>query len=118
MKVEKIYSIESQNLSEIHLVRDSKFWQAWERSSFLFSKLFRPFKINARFFKNISAEMVYLGFPDTLLAKIQEECDGKYSYKVIDEKLRWEIGLRCICRINPFFMNFYFLVMCIFFIFN
>lgn len=85
MKVEKIYSIESQNLSEIHLVRDSKFWQAWERSSFLFSKLFRPFKINARFFKNISAEMVYLGFPDTLLAKIQEECDGKYSYKVIDE---------------------------------
>lgn len=70
MKVEKIYSIESQNRCEIHLVRDSKFWQAWERSAFLFSKLFRPFKINARFFKNISAEMVYLGFPDTLLAKI------------------------------------------------
>ena len=28
--------------------------------------------------------MVYLGFPDTLLAKIQEECDGKYCYQTLD----------------------------------
>lgn len=99
MKVEKIYSIESQNRGEIHLVRDSKFWQAWERSAFLFSKLFRPFKINARFFKNITAEMVYLGFPDTLLAKIQEECDGRYCYQALDSD---HVVISCLPAVENF----------------
>ena len=88
MKIEDIFALERENVGAIQLVRDSKFWQAWEYSAFAFSKLFRPYKVNSRFFKNISAEMVYLGFPDTVLDKLKTECAEKgYVFSQVNENL-------------------------------
>jgi len=84
MKVESILAIEKDNVQSIHLVRDSKFWQAWEKSAFYFHRLFRPFKINCRYFKNVSCDMVYLGFPDTLLDTIKSEAQEN-GYEVTQE---------------------------------
>lgn len=92
MKAEEIFNLERSNDGCINLVRDSKFWQAWEHSAFLFSKLFRPFKINARFFKNISADMVYLGFPDTLIPKLQQECNEKGFHWITVSENHYQIA--------------------------
>lgn len=86
MKAEEILNLERGNSQCINLIRDSKFWQAWELSAFYFHRLFRPFKINARYFKNISADMVYLGFPDTLIEKLRIECSEKgFQWNVVSE---------------------------------
>lgn len=92
MKAEEIFNLERSNDGCINLVRDSKFWQAWEHSAFLFSKLFRPFIINARFFKNISADMVYLGFPDTLIPKLQQECNEKGFHWITVSENHYQIA--------------------------
>lgn len=86
MKIEEILTIECENTQSIHLVRDSKFWQAWETSAFYFHRLFRPFKINCRFFKVVACDMVYLGFPDMLLTTIEKESlENGYGFARADE---------------------------------
>lgn len=80
------------------MVRDSKFWQAWERSAFLFSKLFRPFKINARFFLEYLRRNGLLGLPGHF-AKIQEECDGKYCYQTLDSD---HVVISCLPAVENF----------------
>lgn len=77
MKIEEIYTIESTNNSAIHLVRDRLFWQAWEKSAFIFVKLFRTYKVHSKFVQKICSEMVWLGFPKNNLEQFQSEATKK-----------------------------------------
>ena len=46
MKTEDIILIENNAGGEIHLVKDRLFWQAWERSAFLFVHNFKNYELS------------------------------------------------------------------------
>ena len=75
MVIEEILSLESETPGVLHLVRDRLFWQAWERSAFLFVRLFRPYRVHSRFVQKVSSDLVWLGFPDSALSGILAEAE-------------------------------------------
>ena len=86
MKIDEIYTIESTNGCNIHLVRDRLFWQAWEKSAFYFVKLFRSYKVHSRFVQKTCSEMIWLGFPKGNLDNLQSEALEKgLHWQVLDE---------------------------------
>ena len=70
MKTEEILGIEESGENRINLVRDRLFWQAWNRSAFLFVTHFRKYQVHKRFVQKVSQEVAWLGFPKTALADI------------------------------------------------
>ena len=70
MKTEDIILIENNAGGEIHLVKDRLFWQAWERSAFLFVHNFKNYKVHHRFVQKVMQDFVWLGFPEKVLGAI------------------------------------------------
>ena len=87
MLIDEIYTMESGNESSIHLIRDRKFFQAYEKSAFRFVKFLREYKVHHKFFKKIGADVVYLGFPDSVLENDRLVNDQKGSLDVPLKKL-------------------------------
>ena len=80
----------------MHLVRDRTFFQAYEYSAYFMEKHFRKYKIHSRFFKNINAEMVYMGFPKNNLEPLKRDVESSgYVWKQIDENRIDVIGFPC-----------------------
>ena len=73
MMTEDILLLETDDPGCIHLVRDRLFWQAWERSAFLFVRLLRPYRVHHRFVKKVGMDLVWLGFPESVLPALQAE---------------------------------------------
>lgn len=92
MLIDEIYAMECRNESSIHLVRDRKFFQAYEKSAFRFVKFLREYKVHHKFVKKIGADVVYLGFPDSVLENLKKETlDAGYEWKTVSEDLHIEI---------------------------
>lgn len=72
MIAEQIIKIESNQGHEIHLVKDRIFWQAWERSAFLFVNNIKKYKVRKKFVQKVSQDLVWLGFPELVLKDILE----------------------------------------------
>ena len=86
MNTEDIIKFENNAGNELHLFRDRLFWQAWERSAFLFSKNFRKYQVHHRFVQKVAQDLVWLGFPKTVLKDIQMTAKQKsFSYEVLDD---------------------------------
>jgi len=77
MKTEDILGIEESSENRINLVRDRIFWQAWNRSAFLFVSHIRKYQVHRRFVQKVSQEVAWLGFPKTALADIEKIAKGK-----------------------------------------
>ena len=77
MKTEEILGIEESAENRINLVRDRLFWQAWNRSAFLFVVHIRKYQVHKRFVQKVSQEVAWLGFPKTALADIERIATGK-----------------------------------------
>ncbi|MDR0515797.1 MAG: hypothetical protein LBH25_01985 [Fibromonadaceae bacterium] len=77
MKTEDILSIEESGDSRINLVRDRLFWQAWNRSAFLFTAHIKSYHVHKRFVQKVSQEVAWLGFPSSALPAIQAVAAGK-----------------------------------------
>ena len=77
MKTEDILGIEESSENRINLVRDRLFWQAWNRSAFLFVTHLRKYQVHKRFVQKVSQEVAWLGFPKTALAGIEKIVAGK-----------------------------------------
>jgi len=77
MKTEDILSIEESADNRVNLVRDRLFWQAWNRSAFLFTAHIRKYQVHKRFVQKVSQEVAWLGFPKTALADIEKIVTGK-----------------------------------------
>lgn len=93
MLIDEILSMESANESGIHLVRDRKFFQAYERSAHRFVKLLRAYRVHGKFVKKVSAELVYLGFPDTVLENLRAEVEESgYAWNVVEPDRHFEIS--------------------------
>ncbi len=70
MKIEEIMAIEAENEDAIHLIKQSLFWQAWEKSAYHFVLALRPYKISCKEVQKIAAACVYLGFPERVLEAV------------------------------------------------
>ena len=84
MKVVDIYELEDRNKENIFLIRNALFFQAWERSAMLFKSLFFDYKINFKHYLNIGKDLVYLGFPVSVLPIIKKICAHK-SYTLQEQ---------------------------------
>ena len=67
MKLSEILLLESNNNKVIHLLKDGLFWRAYNVSAFLFVSHIKKYQLTKKFYKNVNAEVVHLGFPDTVL---------------------------------------------------
>lgn len=65
MKILDILKIESDNDSDIHVVRDRTFWACYERSAHRFQHFFKKYKINRKFIQKANQDIVWLGFPES-----------------------------------------------------
>jgi hypothetical protein len=72
MKTEDILTIEESAENRINLVRDRLFWQAWNRSAFLFVTHIRKYHVHKRFVQKVAQEVAWLGFPKSALAGIAQ----------------------------------------------
>lgn len=72
MKTEDILTIEESAENRINLVRDRLFWQAWNRSAFLFVTHVKKYQVHKRFVQKVAQEVAWLGFPKTALAAIEK----------------------------------------------
>jgi hypothetical protein len=87
MKTENILTIEESGENRINLVRDRLFWQAWNRSAFLFAAHIKSYQVHKRFVQKVSQEVAWLGFPSSALPAIQKTATDKglnFEQKSID----------------------------------
>ena len=78
MKTENILLLEDNAEGIINLVRDSLFWQAWNRSAFLFTMhLKKDYQVQKRFIKKVSQEVAWIGFPSSTLDTIRQIAEKK-----------------------------------------
>jgi hypothetical protein len=75
MQITQVLTIENKNTNSIHLVQDALFFRAYEKSAWLFGKYFKDYKVNCRYYKNIQQELLWLGFPSSILAKYRQEAE-------------------------------------------
>jgi len=72
MKTEDILSIEDSGENRINLVRDRLFWQAWNKSAFLFVTHIKKYQVHKRFVQKVAQEVAWLGFPKIALVEIEK----------------------------------------------
>jgi hypothetical protein len=72
MKTEDILSVEESAENRINLVRDRLFWQAWNRSAFLFVTHIKKYQVHKRFVQKVNQEAAWLGFPKNVLPEIEK----------------------------------------------
>jgi len=77
MKTENILSIEESGENRINLVRDRLFWQAWNRSAFLFATHIKSYQVHKRFVQKVAQDVAWLGFPSSALPAIQKIATDK-----------------------------------------
>jgi hypothetical protein len=77
MKTEEILSIEESAENRINLVRDRLFWQAWNRSAFLFVTHIKKYQVHKRFVQKVAQEVAWLGFPKNALPNIEKVAKEK-----------------------------------------
>ena len=65
--------MELANTNSIYLIREGNFYRAYEHSALFFTENIEPYHLLKRLYKVINAEMVYLGFPQTVLPKLLKE---------------------------------------------
>ena len=61
MKLKEI--IEQEQNGCLQLYKEGSFWRAYEQSAYYFVQYIKPYKALKRYFKVVSREVVYLGFP-------------------------------------------------------
>jgi hypothetical protein len=77
MKTEDILSVEESGENRINLVRDRLFWQAWNRSAFLFVTHIKKYHVHKRFVQKVSQDVAWLGFPSSALPAIEKLATDK-----------------------------------------
>ena len=77
MTISEILKIEDANTGSINLFKEGIFWRVYQKSAYLFTKYIKELKVLKKFYKNVNREVVYAGFPDIILPKIQELAQSK-----------------------------------------
>lgn len=72
MTIKEILEIENGNKACINLYKEGIFLRVYQKSAYFFTKQIKDLKVMKKFYKNVNCEVVYAGFPDTILSQIQE----------------------------------------------
>ena len=100
MNTENIVAIETDNKNDVHLIRDRIFWQVYERSAYIFVNKFKSYQIHHKFIQKVARDLVYLGFPNTVLNDIKTMSENNnYIFENIDDS---HIVIKGIPYINGF----------------
>ena len=68
IQIKEIRAIEATNSGrQIHLIQDGLFYRVWEQSAWLFYSFLKEYKVMFRFYKNLQEELVFMGFPISVL---------------------------------------------------
>ena len=70
MTKQEIIAQESTNTDKIILHLEGTFWIAYERSAHRFVESIRPYSVKKKFIKTAAQEIVYLGFPQSILPNL------------------------------------------------
>ena len=87
MKIKEIILLEEGNKSQVFLLKEGMFWRVYNQSAFLFTKYVKALKLTKKFYKVVDREMLYGGFPDTVLTKVLHSTDGVFTVLEQQEKL-------------------------------
>ena len=90
----------------VRCVRDGNFLRAYEHSALLFLDNVTQYHVIKRFYKVINAEMVFLGFPQSILSKLLQQhglvIGGEtsdflvlYGFSVKRDFSLWKSSVRC-----------------------
>ena len=80
MKIETILSNEAANERDIVLYKEGIFFRAYERSAMRFVQHVAPFKVLKKHYKNVNADVCYLGFPmQNIAVLLQKNNLTRYS---------------------------------------
>jgi len=71
MTVKEILEIEIVNKGSINLFKEGIFWRVYQKSAYNFVTCIKELKILKKFYKVVNGELVYAGFPDTILSQIE-----------------------------------------------
>lgn len=71
MTISDLLKIEDSNTSCINLFKEGIFWRVYQASAYSFTKHIKDLKLLKKHYKIVKREVVYAGFPDTILPQIQ-----------------------------------------------
>jgi hypothetical protein len=77
MKLANVISEEAKNTGSIIMHREGLFWRAYERSAFMFTLHLKQYSATKKFFKTVSSEIAFIGFPNQTLNQIIGKAEGK-----------------------------------------
>ncbi len=77
MTLKEIIEIENANKNSINLYKEGIFWRVYNQSAYYFVKHIKELKALKKFYKNVNCEVVYAGFPDTILSQIEALSQSK-----------------------------------------
>lgn len=87
MDIKSIVAIESLNKECTYLYKEGIFWRAYEISAYLFVSYVKAYQAIKKYYKVVNAEVVYVGFPATVVDDIKVSCLGRqYIVEHISEK--------------------------------
>lgn len=87
MTTKEILAIEKDNQTNINLIKEGIFWRAYNLSAYLVTLYIRSFKINKRYIKKVEQEIVFIGFPNTILKTIVENSSASFTVQKESPKL-------------------------------
>lgn len=77
MTIKEILVVENANTDKINLFKEGIFWRVYNQSAYYFVKHLKELKVMKKFYKVVNIEVVYAGFPDTILPQIEALCQTK-----------------------------------------
>lgn len=87
MGIKEIIEQESKNENAIYLFKEGMFWRMYQKSAYNFTRQIKELKVMKKFYKNVNGEVVYAGFPDTILSQIVALCESKgLQFEKFNEK--------------------------------
>ncbi len=89
MKLVNVISEEAKNTGSIIMHREGLFWRVFERSAFMFTLHLKQYSATKKFFKTVSSEIAFIGFPNQALNHIIKKVKGK---EVVQSESRICIG--------------------------
>ena len=79
MKIAEILEIENANTDNINLFKEGIFWRVYEKSAWRFVKNIREYRVFKKYVKTVEQNIVYLGFPDSVLPEILSSAETRHT---------------------------------------
>lgn len=102
MRVAEILEIEKTNFENIYLFKEGFFWRVYEKSAWRFLKNIREYRVFRKYVKAVKQDIVYLGFPETILQEILSDVETRYAVSHIIRKTDTSIEIQGFPEMSGF----------------